>query len=262
MAAPLFQISTVNLEADASRAHVDLGTCPRGECSAEALVALLTRFAALDAIQNSDAEPQVLVTSRRGRFAIRMGLGKLFVYETRDASRTYVELLPADIPRYLEHGIGSDAPMEADDPALAEALAAAAAQKPSRAGLALLLMALGLGAATVSATLSLRTEPIDSQADYTDFPDRTQVTALRAQSTGTYVMVENAHTQVLVIHGDGTVRYTDTAPDGSIPDDVTLSSTLVLLSGSTPVLRTEIGPIEFHAPDTLVFAREAYQRKR
>ena len=263
MAEPLFKTSTVGLAEHA--AGVDGSSAARevGELTAAQLVELLARFAALDAVQIADADPRVMVTSRLGRFSIGTQGGKLFVYETRDASRTYVELTPAEIPGYLDNGLTSGLAAPATDAPGEEAPSGRGARpRPPRTGLALVLVALGVAAVAGSVAFTFRTDPIDAEVEYTTVSD-TEAATLRAQAAGTYVADDGpANRHSLVIAADGAVQYVDMNTDDTIADDVTVDSSVTMLAGTGPVFRTSLGPIEFHAPDRLIFARETYVRQR
>lgn len=259
MAEPLFKTSTSGLADQAARVEPGAGTQELGDLTSAQLVELLTRFAALDPMQTAASDPKVTVITRnRVRFSIGTQLGKLFVYDTRDASRTYVELSPAAVPDYLDHGVATaavDAPAEqVEDPG--------APRKPPRTGLALALMAVGVAAMIGSAAFTFRADPIDADTEYTTVSE-TEAATWRAQAAGSYVALDGpANRHALVVAPDGSVRYTDTNPDGTMADDITVSSTIARQVGGGPVFRTSIGPVGFKAPDQLVFARETYVRKR
>jgi hypothetical protein len=94
------------------------------------------------------------------------------------------------------------------------------------------------------------------------FTDQGRIVALRAQSTGSYACTAPGRQRRLEISGDGAVRFTDQNPDRTEPEDITVPSEIVLNASGIPVLRTELGPVEFRAPDTLAFAGETYERRR
>ncbi len=82
----MFNVTLVNLTPDATtavegHAPVDLGRIPANE-----LLALLEVFAAIDAVQNLKVDPEIRVQTRRDRFIIRTGQGKLLLYDARRLS--------------------------------------------------------------------------------------------------------------------------------------------------------------------------------
>lgn len=259
MAEPIFKTSTSRLADRGARLDPGAGTLELGDLTAAQLIELLTRFAALDPRETAAADPRVMViTNRRGRFSIGTQLGRLFVYDTRDASRTYVELLPAAVPDYLDRGVSTPA---ADEPA-EEISDRGVAPKPPRTGLALVLLALGVIAVIGSTAFTFRVDPIDADTEYTAVSEAEAAT-WRAQAAGTYVAIDGpANRHSLVIAPDGAVRYTDTNLDATLADDITVSSSVARLAGGGPVFRTELGPVAFQAPDQLIFARETYVRQR
>ena len=63
-----YNITLVNLSADARTAEISLVTIDRPGLAPEELQVLLENFAALDAVQNVTADPEIRVQSRRERF--------------------------------------------------------------------------------------------------------------------------------------------------------------------------------------------------
>ena len=76
-----YNITLVNLAADARTAEISLVTIDRPGLAPEELQVLLENFAALDAVQNVTADPEIRVQSRRESYLIRTGQKKLFLYD-------------------------------------------------------------------------------------------------------------------------------------------------------------------------------------
>ncbi|MBI5771529.1 MAG: hypothetical protein HZA93_27395 [Verrucomicrobia bacterium] len=80
----MFNVTVVNLTADARHAAIHSGPCPLGQLSADELVGLLQTFAEIDPVENNDADPEIRVEQRRQRFVIRTAQKKLFLHNPRD----------------------------------------------------------------------------------------------------------------------------------------------------------------------------------
>ena len=60
MAPPIFNVTLVNLDADARTAVPDQGRLSLGKLTTDQLIALLEAFRELDPLQNLEAEPEIL----------------------------------------------------------------------------------------------------------------------------------------------------------------------------------------------------------
>src|ERR1041385_9063681 len=96
-----FRVSTIHLAPDAASADPTQGTIELGEISADALLALLERLRTLEEANVVDAEPHLVVTGRAGRFIVRAGRQKLFLYDARDHVQPYAELSAPEIVAQL-----------------------------------------------------------------------------------------------------------------------------------------------------------------
>lgn len=98
----MFQVTLVNLARDARTAIEGGDSINLGSVSAGELTELLERFVELDAVQNSDADPEIRVQARRDRFVIRTGQGKLFFQDARNLSEPAYVLSPGEIIAELD----------------------------------------------------------------------------------------------------------------------------------------------------------------
>jgi len=110
----MFQVTVVNLARDARTAIEGGGAVNLGTLSASELTELLDRFVELDAVENSGADPEILVQVRRDRFNIRTGQKKLFFQDARNLSEPAYVLTVSEIIAELD---GSAAAKRAAPPA-------------------------------------------------------------------------------------------------------------------------------------------------
>lgn len=93
----MFHVTLVNLARDARTAIELGGSVDLGTLSAGKLTELLNAFVELDDVQNTKADPEIRVQTRRDRFIIRTGLKKLFLQDARNLSQPAYVLTVAEI---------------------------------------------------------------------------------------------------------------------------------------------------------------------
>ena len=98
----MFRVTLVNFEAASGRASVEYGSAPGGYLPAPELLELLERFAAVDPIENAEAEPEIGVEVRRRRHVLRTGQGRLFLYDPRNALEPALVLTPQEVLAELD----------------------------------------------------------------------------------------------------------------------------------------------------------------
>lgn len=93
-----FGVTLINLAPDAHAAvegnpPFELGLIPQRE-----LLVLLATFASLDAVQNLKLDPEIRIHTKRDRYIVRTGEGKLFLYDARNPSNpAHVCSTPAEL---------------------------------------------------------------------------------------------------------------------------------------------------------------------
>ena len=98
----MFKVSVVNLTADARTATGGTGSRDLGQCTADELLVLLNNFAELDAVQNNDADPEILIQSRRDRYVVRTAQRRLFLQDSRHLSEPAYTLSASEIIEELD----------------------------------------------------------------------------------------------------------------------------------------------------------------
>ena len=98
----MFRLSTGNLSEDCSQAGPEHGTIERGEFTGGQLIAQLENFRGLEAAQRDEADPHLLLTGLGGRFLVRAGRGKLFLYNARVTVEPYAELTAQERRTFAE----------------------------------------------------------------------------------------------------------------------------------------------------------------
>lgn len=255
---PSFRATTRCLSADLATADAGESARDLGTLSAEKLAEILARLGALDAAQLMDADPQVVVTARRGRFVIRPGRGKLILREAHDTQQSYFELTAAEVPSYLDNldYVAASPPSETVATGIQPV-------PPKKRSVAYMLFAATGLLVVISAFLTFRTDEVDPASDYAPITDAGRIATIRHQVAGTFATEGESGGRILQISPDGVVRYREPIAGSTDFDERTATCTPAVRRGSdTPLLRTsELGPIEIRDAATLVYAREIYKRR-
>jgi hypothetical protein len=253
-----FKVSTRALAADLSSAHAEESSRELGSVDAARLLALLEKLSALDAAVVAEADPQIVVSARRGRFTIRPSQGRLLIRPAADGGQNYWEFNAADVPAFLE---GRDAPggVPADptDPV------DVAPPPKTRLPLALSLFAIAASAMALSAWLTFRPVEWDAASLYAPITTPAEVATLRQTQAGLYVSGGGDDERSLEVDARGGVRYREYGPGRAVSTDRGGASTLARRrADGILVLRvSHLGSVEIKDADTLMFARDSYRRQ-
>ena len=256
-AAPTFKVTTRALTADLAAARSDESSRELGALDSDGLVALLGKLAALDPSEVAEADPHLVVTGRRGRFTIRPGRERFLLRSSTDA-QNYLERAASEIPSFLDgKDISSPTPSDAPAPVVVRPPA------ETKLVLALTLFALAALIVATSAWLTFRPDEVDPGSDYVPVTAPAETITMRQQAIGTYASGTGDDERVLEITADGTARYREYGPGREPVDEHAGNYTLARRrADQVAVLRVSgLGTIELKGPDTLVFARDSYQRR-
>jgi hypothetical protein len=247
----MFTVTTVNLAHDTRSASAGHGATELGDFSAEELSALLERFRAIDALQNHDAEPHLIIVTRAGRFIIRTSQGRLLLYNARDNTIPYVELTADEIIAQLDAPVTTVAP-SADDARRPAAIT------PSRSiAVAILVAGLSLNGYTLYSVVY--TESVNQKPPVTLLTDTTERDARVRDAVGTYATGSQPGDRAIEITADGRIKFlevearnragesTDTFRVGRHDNKLCLTT-------------AESGVVDVLNIDTLVYFRDTYKR--
>jgi hypothetical protein len=256
----MFRVSTVHLSADAATADPTLAATELGEVSRDTLLTLLGRLRELDASHLVDAEPHLLVTSRAGRFIVRTGRKKLFLYDARDNVQPYAELTPEEIVALLEREHVTAAPWSANEGNAPAEAAHAARRAAPHTGIAATILIAGLALNGYTLYSVFYTESVNAPPLVTLLTEPTDIVARTNSVVGTYMTGDKPGDRTIAVQADGRVNFSE------------LGSSNVLLNnrdtykvgkrGEKFCLSTaESGVIEIIDSDTLLYYRDVYKRK-
>jgi hypothetical protein len=97
-----YQVTTRELSADFASVGPDQSSRELGAIDGATFLRLLEKLVAIDALTLVDADPQLFVTVKSGRFLIQPQGGKLLVRPTNALDQIFFKLSPAEIPPFLD----------------------------------------------------------------------------------------------------------------------------------------------------------------
>jgi hypothetical protein len=255
---PTFKVTSRALSADLSTARSDESVRELGTPDGAGLVALMEKLAVLDASEVAEADPQLVVTGRRGRFTVRPGRGLFLLRSATDGTQNYLELPAAEIPAFLDgKEMPSAAPVDSVDPLVVSR------PTKTRLTLALTLFALAVLIVAASGWFTFRPAELDPASDYVTISASADAATLRQQAIGTYVSGSGDDERILEVTANGTARYREYGTGHELVAEREGSCTVARRrKDQTVVLRvSSLGTIELTKRDTLTFAGDAYQRR-
>ncbi len=253
----MFRVSTVHLSPDATTASPTLGTTDLGEISAADLLTLLQRLRDVDALQVVDAEPHLLVVARSGRFIVRTGRKKLFLYDARDAVQPYAELTAEEIVAQLERNVAPSPPPA--DAVSAEAAAAVRRAAPHR-GIAAAILAAGLALNGYTLYSVFYTESVNEPPAVTLLTDPDDLAARQHAVLGVYVTGDKPGDRAITVLPDGRIKFTELGSTSGVVNN-TDTYRLGKRANKFCLATAESGVIDIFDGDTLIYFRDSYRRK-
>jgi hypothetical protein len=261
----MYNVSLINLTADARSAGESLESLERPGLTTEALRALLQNFRELDAIENAVAAPEIRVRVRHERYVIRTGEKRLMLHDALQPE------LPAHVLTLDEMMAELDGTAAAGRRALAEqkTLAAAEAILPlppppriARPASKPLLLALGAMALVLLGGiifLHLDQGPASGPVPFVPVA-ATEAGELRPKLTGVYLTGNQPGHHGIVFISEREVKLFElnavTAPS------LVYASVILGRSGAKLVMATDQpgGVIEVVDQNTLTYCGENYRR--
>lgn len=251
---PSFHITSVNLTADLRTASADLGACDFGERDDAQLFAMLEIFRQLDPLQNHAAEPHLVIEAPTGKFVVRTGQGRLFLYNARAINEPYVELDSSTILRELTKH--EPAPEEA-----AAVAATEAARRTPHRGIAVAILVAGLLLNGYTLYSVFYIDDVNARPPVKLVTDEKQLAALRLSAVGRYATGPAPGDRIIEVAADGKVRFFERTAGGERSD--TDDTYRFGRHDSQLCLTTrDSGVIDVLNIDTLVYYRDTYRRLR
>jgi hypothetical protein len=264
----MYQVSTVHLTADATRADPAVDVVDRGVLSAGELVLLLERFQELDLPGDHAAGPYIEVLGASGKCRIRTRGKKLFLEDARASAESCAELTPSEIIIQLERNVVTLAPFGV--PPLAVAPLGEAAKDPADQPRTRSSFQPVIAAAILAASLLLnghtvysvsRIERVNRKPDAILLTDATEISGRRSEIAGTYVTGNQPGDRVITVQPDGRLEFSEVGRKSGT--GATSAAYQIGRQGKKICLVTGDDDLILVANiDTLVCYRDTYRRKR
>jgi hypothetical protein len=256
------RVSTVHLSPDATSANARFGPTDARDVGAVELHELLERFREIDPLQLVDAEPQVIITGRAGRFIVRTSQKKLFLYGARDAAQAYAELSPAEIVQQVE---ASDAAPGWADEASAESDATrdGAATLPQSAphrGIAAAILITGIALNGYTLYSVFYTESVNPPPVVTLLTEPAELAARQQAVVGTYATGDKPGDRSITVLADGRIKFVEIGSANGVLNN-TDTYRLGRRGDKLCLTTADSGVIDIFDTDTLVYYRDFYRRK-
>ncbi len=269
---PTYQVSTRELSADFSRVGPDEHARDLGAIDGPQFLRQLEQLVAIDPLKLIDADPQLLVTVKTGRFLIQPQGGKLLVRPFSALDQMFFKFSPAEIPPFLDGApptppktfttlIGSAALRAESAPPIPQPETPPPSPSERNSGRRLVLgtlVVLALAVAGGSAWFFLGTAPPPAPAArvsaFDPITSSLQLTSLQKRFAGTYATSGEAGERMLDLRPDGSFRYQEFGSSLAVIKNDAGSYTFALRHGTpTPVLRAPVlGPVEIRDENSLL----------
>jgi hypothetical protein len=276
---PVYQVTIRELSTDFSEVGPDYPPRDLGPADPEKFRQLLRQLCAIDPLKLVDADPQIIVTVKSGRFLIQPQGGKLLVRPVNALDQIFFKLTPDEIPAFLDDSAPKPPKPVAPTTLIGSAAAhfdskppippkpAAAPRRSSRLILIALSLAAGLAAAGAGWILFFSAPPpppppVATKPPAFDLVPPDQLASLQKRLAGTYATSGETGERLLDLHADGTFNYQEFGTGLSMTSHETGSFTFAWHHGTqTPVLRAgPLGAIELRDDNTLVVRTVVFTR--
>jgi hypothetical protein len=253
----MYRVTTNHLSADAAHADPGVASIGLGEIPAAELQVLLERFRQLDVIENHESDPYIEITSRQGKFHVRAGRGKLYLYNARDTIEPYAELTPAEIIGQLDRDLSLESPLITAEGSTAPARPRSTAQR----SIAIAILAAGLLVNAYTVYSVSYTESVKQKPDVTLLTDAKEIAARTTELVGSYATGDRPGDRLITIRAEGRVEFSEVGRAGRFTDSAD-TYRVGRHKGKTCLLTGDNDVIEVRNLETLEYFRDRYRRRR
>lgn len=251
----MFNVTTVNLSSDTTIADVAFGSSVLGNLAEDEVIALLERFRRIDPLQNNESDPHLLIEANAGRFLIRTGRNKLFLYNARDTTQPYAELEPAELLRQIDRAATSVAAAAAPSEITPGVKAA------PHYGIAFAILVAGLALNGYTLYSVFYTETVNQKPPVTLLTAEDELRAREKEVVGTYATGEKPGDRVITVLADSTLRFSEIGARSMGPEN---SDTYRLGRHDKKLCLLTLGSgvVDVVGVDTLSYYRDIYRRTK
>lgn len=262
----MYHVTTVCLSPDVSRVDPAAEPADLGEISAPDLLALLERLRLLPAADSAEIEPHLVIVGRSGKFHVRAGNQRLFIYNARDTVEPYAELTALEILAQLDRTDVTAPPFALPGSSAAPAAAAETALPPRPAaaphrGIAAAILVAGLLLNGYTLYSVVYVDSVNHKPDVTLITNPGEVAAREKEIVGTYATGNQKGDRVITILPGGRVKFSEVGKTGPLAESADVFE--VAKRGSRLCLTTrDSGAIDVLNLETVVYYRDTYRRAK
>ncbi len=262
----MYHVTTVCLSPDVSRFDPAAEPADLGEISGPALVVLLERLRLLPVGEPVDVEPHLIVVGRAGKFHVRAGQQRLFLYNARDTVEPYAELSAVEILAQLDRTEVTAAPFALPGSSAATSPVAdpAAPPRPAAAphrGIAAAILVAGLLLNGYTLYSVVYVDSVNHKPDVTLITNPGEAAAREKEILGTYATGTQKGDRVITILPGRQVKFSEVGKTGPLAESS--DSFEVAKRGSRLCLTTkDSGAIDVLNLETVVYYRDTYRRAK
>jgi hypothetical protein len=255
----MFNVSTVNLSPDVSAASPDFGKTELGLLSGDELFALLVSLRRINELESSDADAHLFIEAPAGRYLVRTGRGKLYLYNARDTTEPYAELAPEEIVAHLDR-TPTRAPFAAANEPLPVAPSASATPAPApHRGIAISILVAGLALNGYTLYSAFYTASVNQKPAIILLTDPAELATHQHNVVGKYVTGDQPGDRVIIIFADNTVKFSEIGVARTL-NNGTDAYRLGTHDNRLCLSTVESGVIDVINADTLLYYRDTYHR--
>ncbi len=249
----MFNVTLLNLSADARVASPRFGSRALGEIGEPAFVGLLESFSLLPTLQVHESEPEITVETNLGKYIVRTGQGKLFLYDARDNAAPYAELTATEIAQQISGAAPAESAVVAPE--------ASAPNRTPHRGIAIGMLAAGLCLNGYTLYSVFYIDDVNQKPAVKVITDTTELSARQAAVVGRYATGNEAGDRYIIVGADGRVRFGEISTGRTRPesgDTYRIGRYEEQLCLTTP----DSGVIDITGLNTLVYYRDIYRRTK
>lgn len=258
----MYRVTTAFLSADVTRSDAAFEPRDLGSVSGPDLLVLLERLRQLPASESSDTEPHLIVVGRAGKFHIRSGHQRLFLYNARAPFDPYAELSAIEILAHLDRTDVTAAPFAL--PGSSAPAPADSAPRPAAAphrGIAAAILVAGLLLNGYTLYSFAYVDNVNAKPDVTLITDTAEASARETEILGRYATGTQRGDRVITLLPGRQVKFSEVGKPGALAE--TIDAFALARRGSRLCLPTkDSGAIDVLNLETVVYYRDTYRRIR
>jgi hypothetical protein len=210
-------------------------------------------------MQNAAADPHLTIQSPSGKYHVRTGQGKLYLYNARSAVEAYAELGAGEIIAQLERDTVTFPPFSMQQGAEVPTVPAPTPSAAPHRGIAAAILVAGVALNGYTLYTAFYTDSVNEKPAVTLVLDANEAATRAREFAGTFATGDHPGDRLIEVKADGHVKFVEIGNKsglGNSADTYQLGRHGTKFCLTTP----ESGVIDVQNLDTLVYYRDTYRR--